>query len=159
MAHYINILSKAKYFSSDKKAVKDFLIRCVALMVSCEDFKLFEDILLLTLTISIHQYDGNIHGTSIPSPAKVARHRLNNYIAEAPHDAMKVLLDESSKEAKLINLKEKAKLRQSFLEEQSESDVTIKRWISLLQAGAQKNNNVVASRANAYYLPGFLDIC
>ena len=59
---------------------------------------------------------------------------------------MKVLLDESS---------EKVKLRQSFLEQESESDVTIEKWISLLQVEAEKNNNVVASRANAYYLPGF----
>ena len=155
VAHFINIWSKAKYFSSDKKAVKDFLIRCVALMVSCEDFKLFEEILLLTLTISIHQYEGDILGTSVPSPAKVARHRLNNYIAVASHDTMKVLPDESSEKVKLIHLKEKAKLRQSFLEEESESDITIERWISLLQAEAEKNNNVVASRANAYHLPGF----
>ena len=68
---------------------------------------------------------------------------------------MKVLPGESSEKVKLIHLKEKAKLRQSFLEEKSESDVTIERWISLLQAEAEKNNNVVASRANAYYLSGF----
>ena len=59
--------------------VKDFLIRCVALRISCDDFNRFEEILKLHLTLTIHRYGGNMLGSSLPSPAEKARSKLRLY--------------------------------------------------------------------------------
>ena len=105
VAHLMAIFCRLKCFNTDNKAVKDFFIRCVALMVSCEDFLRFQEILLLTLTISIHSYDGEILNSSEPSPAEKARLKLINLIGTESHNAMKLIIDEESDEYKNMTKK------------------------------------------------------
>ena len=98
VAHFIAIFCRLKCFTADKRAVKDFFIRCVALLVSCEDLERFEEILLLTLTVSIHEFDGKINGSSSPSPAEAARLRLLDYISQEKHRAITLIPDENTEE-------------------------------------------------------------
>lgn len=52
--------------------------------MSCQSLQKFESILLLTLTVSIHEYEGYHNG--LPSPAEEARIKLENLIATEIHD-------------------------------------------------------------------------
>ena len=69
-------------------------------MVSCEDFHRFEEISLLTLTISIHHYYGEVFNRKLSSPAEKARMKLLNYIATEEHNAIMLIPDEESENFK-----------------------------------------------------------
>ena len=98
MPHLIAIFCRIKCFNSDNSLVKDFLFRYIALTLSCDDFNRFEEILLLSLTLTINRYNGMILGSAIPSPAENARLKLSTYIADEQHEAMQLVPDKNSGE-------------------------------------------------------------
>lgn len=102
VAHFIAIFCRLKCFNTDNLTIKDFYMRCIALMVSCTSFDRFEEILSLTLIVSSHRYDGNIIGSSQLSPAEKSRIQLLDFIAIEEHNAMKLILKEDSEKFKNI---------------------------------------------------------
>lgn len=98
VAHFIVMICRLKCLNQNvSKAVKEFLVRCVALMVSCNDFHRFEEILSLTLILTIHSYDRYCStNTSLPTAAENARIKLLEYIIKETHS--KILLPEESSE-------------------------------------------------------------
>lgn len=96
------IFCRLKCFTKDKAAVKDFLIRCLALLVLSDDFERFEEILLLILTITVQVYDGKIQGSQSSSPAEDVRIKLLQFISEKKHSAVSLVPDEFSEEFSLL---------------------------------------------------------
>ena len=167
VAHLMAIFCRLKCFNTDNKAAKDFFIRCVVLMVSCEDFLRFQEILLLTLTISIHSYDGEILNSSEPSPAEKARLKLINLIGTESHNSMKFIIDEESDEYKNMTKKMNAsglnldpKNLECYINEEIDADVSITEWLNGLKLQAEEGKDTVHTRVNAYRLPQFYkDLC
>lgn len=162
VAHLVAIFCKQKYFASRTQAVKDFLIRCVALMISCDELEKFREILLLTLRISVHQYGGQMLNSTDPSPAEDARIKLLDFIGCATHDAIDLIPKEDSPEFKLLIEKLSVSglnpnKQDLFLNEEPESAECIKTWINAIKLEAEKNKKTVYSMPNPYYLPGFFN--
>lgn len=157
VAHLIKIFCRLKCFAKCNKAVKDFFIRCVALMVSCEEFQKFEEILFLTLVMSKHEYDGNIcNNSSSPSPAKSARLRLLELMATEEHRAFKIIPEDDNEdsEGKKIDLYPEDD-PDSFINQKSEVDGELLDWLTGVQAKAELGKNLKHETANAYYMPQF----
>ena len=82
VSHFMAICCRFKCFSKDNYAVMNFLIRVVALLVSCDNFERFDHILTLLLTVTSNSYDSAIlNGIETPLPAKKARLVLQQYTA------------------------------------------------------------------------------
>lgn len=131
-------------------------------MVSCEDFNRFEDILLLTLTLTIHRYDGTMLQSCLPSPAEEARLRLMSYIAQEKHEAMKLVPDENNEDYqtivfKLSNSGLDPQNDDSFLNEEPEIDINLEKWLTNLKSKAEIGKDVITQfeRANPYRLEKF----
>lgn len=144
VAHLIQILCRLKCFTKSNVVVKDFYLRCIALMVSCDQFEVFETILLNTLIVSIHKYDGNRLDCTLPSPAEAAREKLFQLIEDETHPAMKELPDGKSEE---FNSSIK-KLCASgfdeigpdfFLNQEADVDQSILKWLKNIRATAEIN--------------------
>ena len=60
VSHFMAICCRFKCFSEDNYAVKNFLIRVVALLVSCDNFERFDHTLTLILTVMSNSYDSAI---------------------------------------------------------------------------------------------------
>ena len=74
VAHLIHLVSRWACFKKLRyTSVREFYIRCVALMVDCQSRDEFEHIFLLTCTVSLHGYEDNKVDLSIASTAKKAR--------------------------------------------------------------------------------------
>lgn len=71
-AHVIKSIYRWKCFDKKHPDIKSFFVRCVVFMINCQSFKKFECILLLTLTVSIQQYEGYC-STGLLSSAEKAR--------------------------------------------------------------------------------------
>ena len=147
VAHLIAIFCRLKCFSLSNKAVKDFLIRCIALMVSCEQFERFQEILLLTLTISIQEYDGHMHNSTLPSPAETARSKLLEYISKEEHRAMALIPDEDSEEFKRTIKKLSVSgldpnEPECFVNHEPDTDKSVIQWIQKLKLQAEAGKDI-----------------
>lgn len=122
-------------------------MRCVALMINCQSFKNFESILLLTLTVSIQQYEGH-YNTGLPSPAEKARNELEQHFAsEVYHtDVNAYCIDDNEKNNKVTN-------DIMDINENEDCNDEIYQWIENLKAQAEIDSDKKASRLNAFYLP------
>lgn len=116
-------------------------------MISCQSFQKFESILLLTLTVSIQQYEG-YYSTELPSPAEEAKKKLENHIATEIHhtslDIDHIEVTDKREENDIMDTKDK-----------EDNNSEIHRWIEKLKTQAEINSDKKASRLNAFYLPEF----
>ena len=161
MAHLISIFCRLKCFSSGNKAVKDFLIRCVALMVSCTNFKRLQDILLMTLTITIQSYSGKMVSGKQCS-AEAVREKLFKYMAEEEHLTMDLLSQEDSEEFKITIKKLSAsgldpQEPNCFLNQSPDLDHSITDWLTSLKQKSEDGKEIKHEVANAYYLKPFYE--
>ena len=60
ISHFMAICCRFKCFKKDNYAIKNFLIRGVALLVFCNNFERFDHILTLLLTVTANSYDSEI---------------------------------------------------------------------------------------------------
>ena len=67
VAHFMAIVSELKRSNNSNFAVEDFLMRGIALLISCDNFTQFEDILTLLLIVACQEYDGGVETDSISS--------------------------------------------------------------------------------------------
>ena len=153
VAHFIAILCRLKCSNANNRVVKDFLIHCIALLVFCDDFKRFEDILLLTLTISTHEYNGSILGSSKPSFAEEARLKLLDYICSEEHNAIRLVSDEENNEfknilTKLSTCRLDPRDNEFFLNEEPHLDVIIDEWFAEIKSKADKDKHTKDKASN-----------
>lgn len=162
VAHLIQIFSRLKYFTKCFAEVKDYYLRCIALMVSSDSLQSFESILYNTFVVSIHKCDGNKLNRFSPSPAEAARQKLEQLIKEESHFAMKLIPSKDSDEFKNSIKKLYASGLnpidpECFLNQEADVDQTILEWLNKIQLKAQINKEVEHSRINAYFIPGFFN--
>lgn len=133
VAHLIKLVCRWKCFDKKHLDIKTFFVRCVALMISCQSFQKIESILLLTLTVSIQQYEG-YYSTGLPSPAEEAKRELKNHIATEIHhtnlDIDHIEATDRREENDIMDIKDK---------EDNNSD-EIYRWIEKLKTQAEINS-------------------
>lgn len=152
LVHLIHIFCRLKRFAKCNKVVKDFLKRCVALMVSCENFTQFQEILYLTFILTTHQYEGQDLSSSLPSPPDSAQQKLLELMSTEEHPVMKDSPDENSKEFKANIVKLYASGYDPddpnwFLNQEPDVDVEIVK--------ADVNKSKKYERANSHYMPQF----
>lgn len=160
VAHLIQICCRLKCFAKCNKAVKDFYIRCVALMVSCEDFNQFQDILLCTIILTLHHYDGNLVNNIKESPAKSARLKLLKCMSIEEHRAFKLIPQEDSEDfqksfKKLLASGFDPNDPHCFINQEVDADVNILKWLEDLKKKAEIGIHEKYEEANAYYMPQF----
>lgn len=151
VAHLIKLVCRRKCFDKKHPDIKAFFVRCVALMTSCQSFKKFVSILLLTLTVSIQQYKG-YYDTGLSSPAEEARKKLENYIATETHHRNIDIdhIDSTNRDKNTDN--------DTILDIDDKEDdysIEIHCWVKDLKMQAEIDSDKKASRLNAFYLPEF----
>lgn len=146
VAHLIHAVSRWKCFEKVNHAcIREFFIRCVALMVDAETFEEFRELIFLTFIVAVNDYEDSVISSKI-SP-KVARKKLGTFIASA---------------TKIINIPDPddtANLGdESILEDVChDSDITsVRKWIDGIFRSAKKITQT-GSELNAFYLPKFAE--
>ena len=121
--------------SYENPAVKNFLVRSVALLVSCDDFQRFEEILVLLMTITSHKYEGEMSDETTARPAKLARIQLQQYIATEQHEIIRIIPEEESEEFEKMRFKmaanDQAPMKADYvLNHATKSSDNITKWIA-----------------------------
>lgn len=81
VAHLVHAVSLWKCFQNvSHPEVKEFYIRCVTLMVDCQDFHQLEKVFSLTCTVCIHKYNGMSDDIGRIDSAETARTRLESFM-------------------------------------------------------------------------------
>lgn len=82
VAHLIHLICRWKCFKGLRHpSIKEFFVRCVALMVECTSLSVFEEILILTCVVGLQTHEDAQLGIAEVNTAREARKKLENYIA------------------------------------------------------------------------------
>ena len=83
VAHLIHMVCRWKSLKHVKHtAIKDFFIRCVALMVECQTLSQLDEIFSLTCVVGMQEYEDSVIGfPQAKTMTRGARKRLEGYIA------------------------------------------------------------------------------
>lgn len=152
VAHLIFLVSRQKCFRKDMPVVKDFYIRGMALLISCESLEKFQEILQLLLITSSHDYDGNVEGTNQSTPAMNARIKLQSYIASESHEIEKIIPDEESEDGKTKILKMDSTDQEDLTDYNIDGSTgnSTSEWIKHLEDYSQRNKTLKGTFANGY---------
>ncbi|XP_071580612.1 uncharacterized protein [Temnothorax nylanderi] len=145
VAHLIHAVSRWKCFEKVNHAcIREFFIRCVALMVDAETFEEFRELIFLTIIVAVNDYEDSIIASKI-SP-KLARKKLETCIAMATK-----IIDIPDRDDNLEDV-------ESILEDvHHDSDITsVRNWIDGILKNAKKITQI-GFELNAFYLPKFVE--
>lgn len=130
----------------DHPYIKNFFVRCVALMADTQSIEEFKQIFLLTSTVALQPYEDNFIST-IKMTTLNARKKLEGYMS-----VQKNII--SDIEASMTSyLEEKSNTSQLF--EEGENDTRTHQWIKKLIASVTPFD-MSGNSVNAFYLPDFI---
>lgn len=148
VAHLIHAVSRWKCFEKVNHAcIREFFIRCVALMVDAETFEEFRELIFLTIVVAVNEHEDSIIASKTISP-KVARKKLETCIAMATK-----IIDIPDRDD-IVDLEDV----ESILEDvRHDSDIaSVRKWIDGILRSAKKITQT-GSELNAFYLPKFAE--
>ncbi|XP_077257738.1 uncharacterized protein LOC143894932 [Temnothorax americanus] len=140
VAHLIHAVSRWKCFEKVNHAcIREFFIRCVALMVDAETFEEFRELIFLTIIVAVNDYEDSII-------VRNARKKLETCIAMATK-----IIDIPDRDDNLEDV-------ESILEDvHHDRDITsVRNWIDGILESAKKITQI-GFELNAFYLPKFVE--
>lgn len=156
VAHLIHLVSRWKCFKLiSHLEVKQFFLRCVALMIETSDLQTFERIFTLTCTVAVQKYNNSMVKIYETHSVQSARIQLEKYIGRYTSVIECVTAATNT---------ENVHLRSSDDEEtpgyfndgiESEENDEIVRWIDKLLAAASSTEKE-GNEINAFYNPKFI---
>lgn len=146
VSHLIHLISRWNCFKHlCHFAIKDFYMRCVALMVDCQNLKDFLEIFNLTCMIALQSYKDALIQSTCAISVKDARKKLEAYIAVRPiniDNYFQVDLDNTS-----IDINN---------EDLNDANSPIEKFIKDIIEEARGTKSIGVN-LNAFYLPNFID--
>lgn len=160
VAHFVHMICRWKSIkTATQRSIKDFFVRCVALMVECRTLETFRKVVILTVAVASHTHEDSVIDVPVPdvSTPKDARRQLENLISRG-----RVTVDVE----KITSLENRdTPFRQSFrkneMEEQNENIMSdnvspIGEWVDGVRTQAQEMKSQ-GENLNPFYLPGFVE--
>lgn len=163
VAHFMNIICHWKCFKNIRqRAIKDFYIRCIALMIECYTLLEFEEIFVLTCAVALQTHEDSIIDIEFVQTCRDARTKLENYISKRNINDYSEVYEEKDKPASFHQgfAKDGKKNDDNELDvdniDANEQKNSIKYWIQNLIAKTQKTK-ILGRNLNAFYLPDLVE--
>lgn len=151
VAHMINLVCRWPSLKTHPlRSVRDFYIRCIALMIDCQNFQDFVEVFSLTCIVALQYHQDSqvsvkLGNKQIKQTAKQSREKLESLIKERPIDIDNYLQINSSNDELNNNI-----------EDIGSDNVTINEFFNSIKIEAQAIIHQ-GEDTNFFYLPKFID--
>lgn len=153
VAHLIHAVCRWSCWKLVRQAcIKDFFVRCVAMMVECTKFSNFEEIFYLTCVVALQTHQDAELVYSEVRTAKEARKKLEDFIA-----VRGINIDTNLKSLSEDELKHLEEEHISEPDELDESSSCIEKWVDG-QVAKAGNIQRDGEDLNPFYLPEFVKL-
>lgn len=134
VAHFMHIICRWKCFKNIRqRVIKDFCIRCIALMIECYTLLEFEEICVLSCAVALQTHEDSIIDIEFVQTSQDARKKLENYISKRNINEYSEVYHEKEKPAPF---------RQGFADGKKKMMIVNQTWIILMRMSRKIQSNI-----------------